>query len=612
MSSEEETLVMSEGVIQEAEVIVEEDSLLDAGAEEVSPVAPPPAVLPSSSSSDDKKKRRKNKQSAALLAQERHNQLKMRVAGSSKSSVQVSSVVKIFVKKVHACQTGPWKMSSESSCTGSGFILPHSRILTNAHVVHRGQSILVRAQSGSSAPRKWECSIESISLPLDLAVLKVTDERFFEGKPALEFVPEGFENLPHLDDNVTAVGFPTGGDQISVTRGVVSRITHIGDVLRVQIDAAINPGNSGGPVFNEKGKVVGVAAAHLKDASNIGYIIPSCVVHLFFNSTKDTGGRCHASARSESNPEGYCGVACLGINTVQTLENQTLRKYLGMQDREGGVRVVSVDALGGCLGEGQERLVQPDDVLLKVNGILIGQDGTVQLPGRPEERIHFTAIVTCQLPQNPIEVTLVRKGKLLTTTIIPKPRQYICPRIDGYDAKDPPLYLICGGCVFTPLTRPWLKAKKKYDLLLSYYGGPLTEPGRQVVMLSTVLASSINVGYHNLGSLVLRAFDNIEVFSLQHLAMLIQNSTNPLLEFRLSLKAPSNSSSKRSKTQVNTNGSNKGELKKDEEDREQQHDPQEDEILVILDRNKCKEMDPEIRRAHLIAAACSPDIDFNW
>ena len=55
--------------------------------------------------------------------------------------------------------------------------------------------------------------------------------------------------LPRLDENVTCVGFPTGGTQISVTRGVVSRIDVDGhSVLRIQIDAAINPGNSGGPV----------------------------------------------------------------------------------------------------------------------------------------------------------------------------------------------------------------------------------------------------------------------------------------------------------------------------------------------------------------------------
>ena len=54
-----------------------------------------------------------------------------------------------------------------------------------------------------------------------------------------------------------AVGYPRGGDSMSVTKGVVSRIdmrryrTAGGKLLCVQIDAAINPGNSGGPAFND-------------------------------------------------------------------------------------------------------------------------------------------------------------------------------------------------------------------------------------------------------------------------------------------------------------------------------------------------------------------------
>lgn len=142
---------------------------------------------------------------------------------------------------------------------------------------------------------------------LDLAVIKVTDPSFFDGKNALKLVEEGFENLPHLDDNVTCVGYPKGGDQISVTRGVVSRITTSSSYkeLLLQIDAAINPGNSGGPVFNEKGGVVGVARSVLRNSANIGYIIPSTIVHMFLKSTVETNGKCNPYRRCEKNPEGY-------------------------------------------------------------------------------------------------------------------------------------------------------------------------------------------------------------------------------------------------------------------------------------------------------------------
>ncbi len=50
-------------------------------------------------------------------------------------------------------------------------------------------------------------------------------------------------------------GYPLGGDSLSITKGIVSRVTmtryaHASNkLLGIQIDAAINPGNSGGPAF---------------------------------------------------------------------------------------------------------------------------------------------------------------------------------------------------------------------------------------------------------------------------------------------------------------------------------------------------------------------------
>lgn len=87
-----------------------------------------------------------------------------------------------------------------------------------------------------------------------------------------------------------------GGDNISVTRGVVSRIDTMPytqgaeDLLVVQIDAAINPGNSGGPVFDTSGHVIGAAFSGIVNASNIGFIIPTVTIFHFL-SQYDTQGK---------------------------------------------------------------------------------------------------------------------------------------------------------------------------------------------------------------------------------------------------------------------------------------------------------------------------------
>jgi hypothetical protein len=109
-----------------------------------------------------------------------------------------------------------------------------------------------------------------------------------------------------------------GGDNISVTGGVVSRVEPTqyvhgaAHLMAIQIDAAINPGNSGGPALMED-KVVGVAFQNLAGAENIGYIIPVPVINHFLSDVEETGH--------------YVGFCSLGV-TCQPTENVQLRDHL--------------------------------------------------------------------------------------------------------------------------------------------------------------------------------------------------------------------------------------------------------------------------------------------
>ena len=257
------------------------------------------------------------------------------------------SVVKVMTVSDMPDYEQPWQTLGAASSTGSGAIVETPQglhILTNAHVVEDATFIEVRREGQS---RKTVAEVVGYGEACDLALLSVEDTAFFEGA-----MPIPIGELPSLGDPVTVLGFPIGGEQLSVTEGVVSRIeltTYVQterNLLSVQIDAAINPGNSGGPVVLD-GKLAGIAFQSLEEAENIGYVIPTPVIQHFLQDV-------------ESPP--YDGFPYLGLS-VQHLESNAHRKHLGLPRSRRGVLVTQVHYGSSCWN-----VLQRGDVLLKVDG----------------------------------------------------------------------------------------------------------------------------------------------------------------------------------------------------------------------------------------------------
>jgi S1-C subfamily serine protease len=190
-----------------------------------------------------------------------------------------NSVVKIFSAVRYPDFLKPWAKQASTEVTGSGVIIEGRRILTCAHVVMYASQIQVQAnQSGDKLPGK----VEAIAPGIDLAVIKLDDESFFDTHPPLA----ESRKLPQNRDMVMAYGYPLGGTSLSITKGIVSRIeftpySYPVSGLRVQVDAAINPGNSGGPAVVDD-KMIGLAFSRLGGpAENVGYIIPCEEIDLF-------------------------------------------------------------------------------------------------------------------------------------------------------------------------------------------------------------------------------------------------------------------------------------------------------------------------------------------
>ncbi|MCK6549871.1 serine protease, partial [Myxococcota bacterium] len=180
----------------------------------------------------------------------------------------------------------PWDLEYQRNSGGSGCILEGKRILTNAHVVSDQVYVQVLKMGDS---RKYSARVAYVDHDSETAIIEVEDERFFD-----DTIPVRFGELPFRQDKVAVYGFPIGGNELSITEGVVSRLevlryTHSQrDLLAIQTDAAINPGNSGGPVFMN-GAMVGIAfQAHTqKEIEKTGYVVPISVIRHFLRDVDD-------------------------------------------------------------------------------------------------------------------------------------------------------------------------------------------------------------------------------------------------------------------------------------------------------------------------------------
>ncbi|MDY6857571.1 MAG: trypsin-like peptidase domain-containing protein [Thermodesulfobacteriota bacterium] len=154
---------------------------------------------------------------------------------------------------------------------GSGFIIhKDGLILTNSHVVFRGQAIMVTLENDMV----YEARILGADPILDLAVIRISAPKEL---PVLHL---GNSDTLQVGEEVIAIGNPAGLEQ-TLTRGVISGINRILPTSPmsltlplIQTDAAINPGNSGGPLVNRCGDVIGIMTSILVETENIGFAIP--------------------------------------------------------------------------------------------------------------------------------------------------------------------------------------------------------------------------------------------------------------------------------------------------------------------------------------------------
>ncbi|KAK8710223.1 hypothetical protein V6N13_145558 [Hibiscus sabdariffa] len=428
----------------------------------------------------------------------------------------MDAVVKVFCVHTEPNYSLPWQRKRQYSSSSSGFIIGGKRVLTNAHSVEHYTQVKLKKRGSDT---KYLATVLAIGTECDIAMLTVEDDEFWEGVS-----PVDFGDLPALQDAVTVVGYPIGGDTISVTSGVVSRIEILSyvhgstELLGLQIDAAINSGNSGGPAFNDKGKCVGIAFQSLKheDAENIGYVIPTPVIMHFIQDYEKNGA--------------YTGFPVLGIEW-QKMENPDLRLAMGMKSDQKGVLIRRIEPTAP-----ESHLLKPSDIILSFDGVKVANDGTV--PFRHGERIGFSYLVSQKYTGDTASVKVLRDSKILSYDIKLATHKKLIP---AHTSGKPPSYYIIAGFVFTAVTVPYLRSEygKDYEfdapvkLLDKHLHAMSQSADEQLVVVSQVLVADINIGYEEIVNTQVLAFNGKPVKNLKNLANMVDSCKDKYLRFDL-------------------------------------------------------------------------------
>jgi S1-C subfamily serine protease len=173
---------------------------------------------------------------------------------------------------------------NEGPKQGSCFVLnKQGYLLTNNHVIEGAKTIQIKGIANDFSTL-YAADVVAKDLDLDLAVLKLKNQNIV------------FENIPYsISDDISnqgtkaiALGYPMAsamGEEIKVTDGIInSKSGYKGTLTQYQFSAAVQPGNSGSPLFNEKGEVIGVINAKLKDAEGVGYALKSSYLITFLKN----------------------------------------------------------------------------------------------------------------------------------------------------------------------------------------------------------------------------------------------------------------------------------------------------------------------------------------
>lgn len=407
-------------------------------------------------------------------------------------------VVALSVTQQSFDERRPWAKTHSRTRGGSAVVVEGPLLLTEAHMI--ADATLIRVEK-HGAPYQVPARVVHVDAEIDLALLAVDEPGFFDDLEAARvaaFVPTRGSartvrwrnrQLEVSDGRVTS---------IEVKGNRYGTIEHAFLLLTTDLTG----GGWSEPVFGDD-ELIGLTVAQ---EGQIASVVPAEIIGAYLTRAR--------------NGQAYRGFASISAGW-QNNRDPALSSYLGLEGRPRGVVITQIPWGTSACG-----VLEARDILLALDGHPIDALGNYRHPRHG--RLRFTHLAAAgHRPGDVLSVQVLREGKLMDLELelrrYPAQASLIPWRRDNVE----PAYFVAGGLVFRELDGAYLRSwdgdarnAPSPDLVnrlsLERHG---QAPGRRrILILSYVLPSAYNLGYHGLANLAVRKVNGRAVDSIADLA----------------------------------------------------------------------------------------------
>jgi len=425
------------------------------------------------------------------------------------SQEQKSSVVRVNSTNQAFDFFRPWSKLAPFSRRGLGAVVDGGKILVTAELVANSNYIELEKSDGGE---KSIATVEIIDYEANLATLKPTHPEFLENLQALPTTTDvktgDTLSVLQMESNGTPVSTKALVTSVEVGKYAIEDSGYL--MFRLSCPLQFRENSFTLPIVKDN-KLAAFLMRYDSRSQTVDAIASPVIEHFL-------------SAVSQVP---YRGFPRAGMGFSPARDPQ-LRRYLKLQDSDGGVYVNQVERNGPAAKAG----IKEGDVLLAIDDKPVDPDGDYLHP--IYGKLSITHLTTTEAyPGQKVVMTILRNGvreKIAVELFRRSLSDYV---VEPYSVGVSPRYYILGGLVFQELTRQylrewgnnWLKDAPQRLVYYDRFQSELFPEKRKIVFLSQILPTRDTVGYEQISNLVVKSLNGQRILNLDQFA---QAATQPV------------------------------------------------------------------------------------